>query len=76
MTMMGNAANGSTGVVAIDVQSFLQNANYQGVLASYTYTAGAHTGVSASNQTVVPLTSLANGLLRAPATSHPGASGS
>ena len=67
MTMMGNAANGSMGVVASDVQSFLQNANYQGVLASYTYTAGAHTGVSAANQTVVPLASLSNGVLQAPA---------
>jgi len=71
MTMMGNAANGSMGVVAPDVTSFLQNANYQGVLAAYTYTAGAHTGISANDQTVVSLSSLSNGLLHAARTVHP-----
>ena len=75
MTMMGNVASGSMGVVASDVQSFLQNANYQGVLASYTYTAGAHTGVSASDQSVVPLASLSNGFLKAPASSRRTGSG-
>jgi len=65
MTMMGNAANGSMGVVAPDVTSYLQNANYQGVLAAYTYTAGAHTGISTNDQTVVPLSTLSNGLLHA-----------
>jgi branched-chain amino acid transport system substrate-binding protein len=64
MTMMGAAANGSMGVVASDLTSFLQNANYQGVLASYTYTSGAHTGVSSSDQAVVPLDTLSKGLLR------------
>lgn len=75
MTMLGSAANGSMGVVASDVQSFLQNANYQGVLASYTYTSGAHTGVSAANQVVVPLASLSNGVLRAPTSTHPSGAG-
>jgi ABC-type branched-subunit amino acid transport system substrate-binding protein len=64
MTMMGAAANGSMGVVASDVTSFLQNANYQGVLATYTYTSGAHSGVSATDQALVPLDTLSNGLLR------------
>ncbi|MGO9559543.1 MAG: ABC transporter substrate-binding protein [Acidimicrobiales bacterium] len=64
MTMIGSAAVGSMGVAAVDLTSFLQNANYDGVLASYTYTAGAHTGVAASNQAVVPLDTLSNGLLR------------
>jgi len=63
MTMIGTAANGSMGVVASDLATFLQNANYQGVLAAYTYTASAHTGVSAADQAVVPLGTLANGLL-------------
>lgn len=66
MTMMGAAANGSMGVTAADVTSFLQNANYQGVLASYTYTSSAHTGVPATDQAVVPLDTLSNGLLREP----------
>lgn len=63
MTMMGNAANGSMGITATDVTTFLQNANFVGVLASYTYTSGAHTGISASEQTVVSLNTLSNGLL-------------
>jgi ABC-type branched-subunit amino acid transport system substrate-binding protein len=63
MTMIGTAANGSMGVVASDLTSFLQNANYQGVLASYTYTATAHTGVSTADQAIVPLDTLSNGLL-------------
>jgi len=58
MTMMGNAANGAMGISASDVTTFLQNANYQGVLAAYTYTTGAHTGISASEQTEVSLSSL------------------
>jgi ABC-type branched-subunit amino acid transport system substrate-binding protein len=64
MTMIGTAAMGSMGVAAGDLTSFLQNANYQGVLASYTYTASAHTGVSAADQAVVPLDTMSNGLLR------------
>ena len=64
MTMMGNAANGAMSVVATQVTTYLQNANYQGVLASYTYTSGAHTGISASDQSVVPLRGLSNGLLK------------
>jgi len=63
MTMMGNAAVGALGVTATDVTTFLQNANYQGVLAAYTYTTGAHTGISASEQSVVALNTLSNGLL-------------
>ena len=63
MTMMGNAANGAMGITATDVTTFLQNANFVGVLASYTYTTGAHTGISASEQTVVSLDTLSNGLL-------------
>ena len=66
MTMMGNAAVGAMSVVGTQITTFLENANYQGVLASYTYTSGAHTGISASNQSVVALDSLSNGLLQPP----------
>lgn len=66
MNMMANAAVGAMGITATDVTTFLQNANFQGVLASYTYTSGAHTGISASDQTVVALNTLSNGLLSPP----------
>jgi ABC-type branched-subunit amino acid transport system substrate-binding protein len=62
ITMLANAATGAMGITATDVTTFLQNANYQGVLAAYTYTAGAHTGISAADQTVVSLPTLSNGL--------------
>jgi len=76
MTMMGNAAVGAMGISASDVTTFLQNANYQGVLAAYTYTTGAHTGISASEQTVVSLSSLSNGLLAPPPKKSAGVIGS
>jgi ABC-type branched-subunit amino acid transport system substrate-binding protein len=66
MAMMANAAIGALGTTATDVTTFLQNANYQGVLASYSYTAGAHTGIPASDQTVVSLNTLSNGLFKPP----------
>lgn len=76
MTMMGNAINGAKGNTATDVTSFVQNANYQGVLAAYTYTAGFHTGVNAANQVVVPVSGLSDGLLaKPPASTASSASG-
>jgi ABC-type branched-subunit amino acid transport system substrate-binding protein len=66
MNMMANAAVGALGITATDITTFLQNANFEGVLASYTYTSGAHTGISASDQTVVSLNTLSNGLLSPP----------
>jgi branched-chain amino acid transport system substrate-binding protein len=62
VTMIANAANGAMGTTASDVTTYLENANYQGVLAAYTYTAAAHTGIAAADQTVVSLDSLSNGL--------------
>lgn len=54
-----------------DVRTFIENANYQGLLASYGYTSGAHTGVSSAQLSVVPLSSLSNGLFHASASSSP-----
>jgi len=45
-----------------DIRTFIENANYQGLLANYNYTSGAHTGVDTSQLKVVALTSLAGGL--------------
>ena len=49
-------------IQAGDVRTFIENANYQGLLASYGYTSGGHTGVTSSQLSVVPLSSLSNGL--------------
>lgn len=48
-------------VQAGDVRTFIENANYQGLLASYGYTSGAHTGVTGAQLSVVPLSSLSGG---------------
>lgn len=45
-----------------DVRTFIENANYQGVLASYGYTSGGHDGVTESQLKVEPLSSLSGGL--------------
>ncbi len=66
MSMVGSAASGATAIVATDVTTFMENANYQGVLAAYNYTAAAHTGVSPGSQVIVPLDSLSDGLLKMP----------
>ena len=50
-----------------DVRTFIENANYQGLLASYGYTSGAHTGVASAQLSVVPLSSLSNGIFHAAA---------
>jgi branched-chain amino acid transport system substrate-binding protein len=60
--MFANAANESGQTDAGDVRSYLESSTYQGLLASYTYSSSAHTGIPASQTTVVPATSLSNGL--------------
>jgi len=45
-----------------DIRTFIENANYQGLLANYNYTSGSHTGVDASQLKVVALSSLSGGL--------------
>jgi branched-chain amino acid transport system substrate-binding protein len=49
-------------VQAGDVRTFIENANYQGLLASYGYTSSGHIGVTSAQLTVVPLSSLSNGI--------------
>ena len=43
-------------------RTFIENANYQGILASYGYTSGGHDGVAPDQLKVVPLSSLSGGL--------------
>jgi len=45
-----------------DIRTFIENANYQGLLANYNYTSGAHIGVDTSQVKVVALSSLSGGL--------------
>jgi hypothetical protein len=62
MTMFGSAATGTMDTLASDLKTFLENANYQGVLASYSYTSAQHNGILESELSVVPLSTLSNGV--------------
>jgi branched-chain amino acid transport system substrate-binding protein len=62
VTMFGGAATGTMDTLVSDLKTFLENANFQGVLASYSYTTGKHVGISESQLSVVPVSTLSNGL--------------
>ncbi|HXQ19034.1 MAG TPA: ABC transporter substrate-binding protein [Acidimicrobiales bacterium] len=62
ITMFGSAATGTMDTLSGDLKTFLENANYQGVLASYSYTTGRHTGIAENQLSVVPVSTLSNGL--------------
>jgi branched-chain amino acid transport system substrate-binding protein len=62
VTMFGSAATGTMDTLVSDLKTFLENANFQGVLASYTYTGGRHVGIPESELLVVPVSTLSNGL--------------
>ena len=62
VTMFGSAASGTMDTLVSDLKTFLENANFQGVLASYTYTTGRHTGIPENQLEVVPVSTLSNGL--------------
>jgi ABC-type branched-subunit amino acid transport system substrate-binding protein len=64
ISMMASAARSIHSKTPANVRTFLENANYQGLLASYAYTATAHTGIPGDQSTIVPVTSLTNGLFR------------
>jgi hypothetical protein len=62
VTMFGSAATGTMDTLVSDLKTFLENANFQGVLASYSYTTGEHVGIPENELSVVPLSTLSNGL--------------
>ncbi|MGH8988032.1 MAG: ABC transporter substrate-binding protein, partial [Acidimicrobiales bacterium] len=64
--MLANAASGANATGAGDIRSYLESSGYQGLLASYSYSSSAHTGIPASQSAVVDLSSLANGLFTGP----------
>jgi ABC-type branched-subunit amino acid transport system substrate-binding protein len=64
VSMMASAARNIHSTTPASLRTFLENANYQGLLASYSYTATAHTGIPSDQTTIVPITSLTDGLFR------------
>jgi branched-chain amino acid transport system substrate-binding protein len=62
ITMFAAAVNGENADDPGSLRTYLENANYQGILGSYNFTSGAHSGLDASQETVLPLDSLSNGV--------------
>ncbi len=62
LQLFANAANGVDAYDAGSVRTFMENANFEGLLGTYDYTSGAHQGLAASQLTIAPLDALSNGL--------------
>jgi ABC-type branched-subunit amino acid transport system substrate-binding protein len=62
LQLFANATNGVDAYDSASVRTFIENANFEGLLGSYDYTSSDHQGLSASQLTVAPLDSLSDGL--------------
>ena len=65
ISMFASVSNSVHTIAPGPVRTYLENANFQGVLASYTFTPDSHGGMGAGQVTVVPVSSLADGLFGA-----------
>ena len=61
--LYASSANGVNASDSASIRTFIENANFEGLLGTYDYTSSDHEGLAASELTVAPLDSLANGLL-------------
>jgi ABC-type branched-subunit amino acid transport system substrate-binding protein len=64
ISMMASAARSINSQTPANVRTFLENANYQGLLASYSFTTTVHTGIPGNQSTIVSVNSLTDGLFR------------
>ena len=62
LQLFASAANGVDAYDSGSVRTFIENANFEGLLGTYDYTSSDHEGLAASQLAVAPLTSLSNGL--------------
>jgi ABC-type branched-subunit amino acid transport system substrate-binding protein len=62
LQLFAGAANGVNASDTASVRTFIENANFEGLLGTYDYTSSGHEGLAASQLTVAPLDSLSNGL--------------
>jgi ABC-type branched-subunit amino acid transport system substrate-binding protein len=62
LQLFANAANGVNAYDPGSIRTFIENANFEGLLGTYDYTSSNHEGLAASQFTVAPLISLSNGL--------------
>jgi ABC-type branched-subunit amino acid transport system substrate-binding protein len=70
--LFASAANGVNAYDSGSIRTFIENANFEGLLGSYDYTSGDHEGLAASQLTVAPLDSLSDGLFVVPASERAG----
>jgi ABC-type branched-subunit amino acid transport system substrate-binding protein len=62
ISMFASVANSVNTIAPGPIRTYLENANYQGLLASYSFTTDSHGGMGTDQVTVVPVSSLADGL--------------
>jgi ABC-type branched-subunit amino acid transport system substrate-binding protein len=62
LQLFASAANGVNADDSGSIRTFIENANFEGLLGTYDYTAGDHEGLAASQLAIAPLDSLSNGL--------------
>ena len=69
VTMLASTANSVHSTSPTSIRTFLESAGYVGLLASYSYMTGAHTGIPGDQLSVVPVDSLSDGLFASTARS-------
>jgi branched-chain amino acid transport system substrate-binding protein len=62
LQLFASAANGVDADDSGSVRTFIENANFEGLLGTYNYTSSDHQGLASTQLAVVPLDSLSNGL--------------
>ena len=62
LQLFANAANGVNASDSASIRTFIENANFEGILGTYDYTSSHHEGLAASQLAVAPLDSLSDGL--------------
>ncbi|HUE07833.1 MAG TPA: hypothetical protein VMP41_10420, partial [Acidimicrobiales bacterium] len=62
LRLFASAASGVNAYDSGSVRTFIENANFEGLLGTYDYTSSDHEGLAASQLAVAPLDSLSNGL--------------
>jgi ABC-type branched-subunit amino acid transport system substrate-binding protein len=67
LQLFASAANGVNASDSASIRTFIENANFEGLLGTYAYTSSDHEGLAASQLAVAPLDSLSNGLFVVPA---------
>ncbi len=69
LQLFASSANGVNADDSGSIRTFIENANFEGLLGTYDYTSSDHEGLAASQLAVAPLGALSNGLYMVAASS-------